>query len=153
MGISREKLIAGFTGAAMLLGVSGTAIAADGQPYLLDARQKSEIYMKHVGGAASVDGQIAIVVKGGDKELLTDIWLACVAAEKNWDRDLVFIRANDDKPDDKKVEVDIYIANQHTDTWNISDRNKTHLEQQLNALIDGGIKRTVAAETASLNKN
>lgn len=138
--------LAGFTGAAMLLGASGAALAADGQPYLLDARERSEFYMENVGGAASSDDQIALVIKGGDKELLTNLWHASVAAEKNWDRDVVFIRANDDKPDDNKVEVDIYIANQATNTWIITSGNDAYLEEQLNALIHGGIKRTEAVE-------
>ncbi len=141
----------GAVAGAMMLGAVAmpfaSASAADGKVQYKDIRAKSEGYVRMAGHAASGKNRIALMVKGGEKPLLKAIYSYAKDIENKTGRDVWFLHTIDDKPDDGKTEVDIYVSGRRTGTLGISGAEK-YLGDALSSYVEDGINQT--GKTASL---
>ena len=122
-----------------------SASAADGKVQYKDIRAKSAGYVEAAGHVASGKNRIALMVKGGDKPLLKAIYSYAKDIENKTGRDVWFLHTIDDKPDDEKTEVDIYVSGRRAGTLGISEFDK-HLGDALASIVEVGIEQTGKTE-------
>lgn len=143
----------GAVAGAMMLGAVAmpfaSASAADGKVQYKDIRAKSEGYVRMAGHAASGKNRIALMVKGGNNNLLKILYVAAKNVENNTDKDVWFLHSVDDKPNDGNTEVDIYVSGRKTGTLVIAPTLEKDADKMLSLVVGDGLRQI--KETASVD--
>lgn len=121
-----------------------SASAADGKASYADLRSKSAEVNEVVPALASGKGRVALKVFGDDPVLNKEIYRSAGIIEKKIGRDIAFLHAKDDNEKDGITKVQVWAFGYNTGTLSLSSTDL--IEEQLVAVINGGIQRVQAAE-------